>query len=184
MDICLIFYSGQITFSSFVIYDLLPSGEGVYKEGSCQASQVNGIIFWCMFSPKSLPSLYGPPANQWCCREGVYRQRCCSTSPPLAALRSCKRHHIMSHFSKAGDVTQHDEDAVWCVLLQQARKNICHQYFCFSSICTWLFFLQVPVLFFFHILRHPAAGLLSYVDCHGQSVCPTDARKSKEISIK
>lgn len=126
MDICLIF-SGQITFSSFIIYNLLPSGEGVYKEDSCQASQINGIICWCMLSPKSLPSLYGPPANQWCYGEGVYRQRCCSTSPPLAVLRNCESHHVTSHFCKAGDVMQHDEDAVWCVLLQQARKNLCHQ---------------------------------------------------------
>lgn len=116
--------------------------------------------------------------------EGVYRQRCCSTSPPPAASGSCKSHHVTSHFSKAWDVTQHDEDAAWCILLQQVRKNICHQYFCFSSICTWLLFPQVPVLFFFHILRRPAVNLLSYTDCHGQSVCPTDAGKSREISTK
>lgn len=33
-----------------------------------------------------------------CWEEAVYRQRCCSPSPPLALLHPCKSHHVMSHF--------------------------------------------------------------------------------------
>lgn len=166
-----------------IIYNVLPSGEGVCEEGAAKLHKSTVQSAGARFLQKAFP-LFMVPLPVSGSGGGVYRQRCCSTSPPPAARGSCKSHHVTSHFSKAGDVMQHDEDAVWCVLLQQARKNICHQYFCFSSIRTWLLFLQVPVLFFFHIFRHPAVSLLSYTDCHGQSVCPTDARKSREISTK
>lgn len=82
---------------------------------------------------------------------------------------------------RAGDVMQHDEDAGWRVLLQQTRNNSCHQCFYCTSVCTCLFFLQVPVLFCFHILRRPARALLSHIEYCGQSICPMGTRKSKEV---
>lgn len=75
---------------------------------------------------------------------------------------------------------QHDEDAGWCILLQQPRNNSCHRCFYCTSVCTCLLFLQVPVLFCFHILRRLAVAFLSHTDCCGQSISPMDMRKSKE----